>query len=168
MATRQATELCRSCKIKPVVEGFDVVNQRLKLNNNLCLDCRKREYSRLYQRLKPAEDRRVERRLYRRTPNGILMVLRYRCKLRKLAFKLNAAWIAERWNRPCTYCGEKLAFFGIDRIDSSKGYTPANCTVCCTLCNRLKSNLSLAIFFERCDKVAKHCRRMHRWLNAHL
>ena len=40
----------------------------------------------------------------------------------------------------CTYCHGPLpeAGAGLDRLDSSKGYIPGNCTACCRLCNTKK------------------------------
>jgi hypothetical protein len=42
---------------------------------------------------------------------------------------------------------------GIDRIDSSKGYIQGNCVSCCTLCNRMKMEHSLEIFFNQIRKI---------------
>lgn len=47
---------------------------------------------------------------------------------------------------------------GIDRKDSSKGYTIDNCVPCCTECNTMKSDLPLDVFYNRIDKIYKfHC-----------
>jgi hypothetical protein len=45
--------------------------------------------------------------------------------------------------QPCTYCGGALpvAGSGIDRVDSSLGYTVENVTPCCGECNRVKSDV---------------------------
>ena len=43
---------------------------------------------------------------------------------------------------------------GIDRIDSSIGYVVENCVPCCTLCNRMKSNLSGREFIAHVDRIA--------------
>ena len=42
---------------------------------------------------------------------------------------------------------------GIDRIDSSKGYSLDNCVPCCPLCNRLKSDLDKNMFLEHISKI---------------
>jgi len=49
-------------------------------------------------------------------------------------------------SNPCYYCGNVLyppsvIGSGLDRINSSKGYTFDNVVSCCTLCNRIKSDL---------------------------
>lgn len=61
----------------------------------------------------------------------------------------------------CSYCGispgivkksrlakEPCKFNGIDRIDSSKGYTVDNVTSCCITCNRAKSNMPLTEWLD--------------------
>lgn len=47
---------------------------------------------------------------------------------------------------------------GIDRIDSSLGYTLDNCIPCCTSCNYAKHQLTQQEFFEKISKIyKKHC-----------
>lgn len=56
--------------------------------------------------------------------------------------------------------GKEITIYlnGIDRIDSSKGYTIDNCVSCCTSCNTMKSDLSQKVFFEKISKIyKKHC-----------
>lgn len=59
---------------------------------------------------------------------------------------------------PCFYCGrmeatttrttfgDMLKHNGMDRIDSSLGYTTANVVTCCKTCNQAKNVLSLEEF----------------------
>lgn len=51
---------------------------------------------------------------------------------------------------PCFYCGDSLpeTGHGIDRKDSSVGYTRSNCRPCCTICNIAKNNMSENEFKE--------------------
>lgn len=75
-------------------------------------------------------------------------------------------------HQPCHYCGsepsidnmwnngasrkssdEIVSINGIDRIDSNKGYTIDNCVPCCTLCNRMKSDLSTEVFLTHVNKI---------------
>lgn len=65
-------------------------------------------------------------------------------------------------DQECIYCGEKAtntayrkqyavttrSYNGIDRIDSSGDYTPANTVSCCKHCNAAKSDQTLAQFRE--------------------
>lgn len=45
---------------------------------------------------------------------------------------------------------------GIDRINSSKGYTIENCVSCCTRCNIMKSDMTLSDFKEHISKIYKY------------
>lgn len=46
---------------------------------------------------------------------------------------------------------------GIDRFDTTKGYTKDNCVPCCTYCNRAKSDMSFKDFKD-------HIERLSAWL----
>lgn len=63
----------------------------------------------------------------------------------------------------CKYCGKApankyrqiltkgdkiLLYNGIDRIDSSKGYTLDNCVTCCSICNTMKNSLTYTEFIN--------------------
>lgn len=64
---------------------------------------------------------------------------------------------------PCYYCGNtseikslsrmKLVANGIDRIDSTLGYTLENCVPCCSFCNYSKRNLSPQEFLDHINKI---------------
>ena len=51
-----------------------------------------------------------------------------------------------KWTQGFTYNG-------IDRIDSSKGYTPDNCVSCCSKCNYAKRSMSSKDFYEWIEKL---------------
>lgn len=57
----------------------------------------------------------------------------------------------------CSYCG-KHPSMGIDRINNFVGYEPKNCTPCCGLCNRMKSNRELQEFLSWAESVRQHQR----------
>jgi hypothetical protein len=74
----------------------------------------------------------------------------------------------------CSYCGvepqniEKpthydnreeerwFTYNGIDRVDSSRGYTIDNCVSCCTTCNFAKRTMSKGAFLSWINRVYKH------------
>jgi len=58
-------------------------------------------------------------------------------------------------SQPCFYCDEMNArgFNGIDRMDSSLGYTTDNCVACCTTCNFMKGSVSVDVFLKRVEHV---------------
>lgn len=76
-------------------------------------------------------------------------------KNRNLEFSLSKQQVKELVLQNCSYTGRKPKFKryinrnrvfkgyrnGIDRIDSTKGYTKENCTTCCEEINRAKSDL---------------------------
>jgi hypothetical protein len=94
-------------------------------------------------------------------------------KVFKITFEEFKAIIAQN----CTYCnsppsreikirGNKtyglvqdfLSCFinGVDRIDSSKGYTSDNIVPCCTLCNMIKWKMTKEEFLCQVTKIYKH------------
>lgn len=44
---------------------------------------------------------------------------------------------------------------GVDRVDSSKGYSMDNCVPCCEMCNKAKRDKSVEYFLEWAIKLAK-------------
>lgn len=69
----------------------------------------------------------------------------------------------------CYYCGEKPSRYqtvsyrddyelvnGIDRIDSSKGYSVDNCVPCCNTCNLMKNILPKDIFLKKVYQIYNH------------
>lgn len=45
---------------------------------------------------------------------------------------------------------------GIDRIDSSKGYSDDNCVSCCSMCNLMKNNYSVYDFLNHINKISSY------------
>jgi hypothetical protein len=78
-------------------------------------------------------------------------------KERKLSWELSPEQFIQLINGDCFFCGAppaqrqgyyRLVFTsnGIDRLDSSKGYTSDNCVTACKMCNVAKSNHSVDKF----------------------
>jgi len=82
----------------------------------------------------------------------------YKCGARKrnIEWDLSKAEFNSFWKKPCYYCGSKIDTIGIDRIDSSKGYTIDNVVSCCETCNKMKMALAQDVFVEHCLKVANN------------
>lgn len=75
--------------------------------------------------------------------------------------------------RPCYYCGKEFSkilrdveksrkvqvtntivkICGIDRVDSSKGYTIDNVVSCCDICNRMKLDKDITEFFDTIKRI---------------
>ena len=58
-------------------------------------------------------------------------------------------------NSNCYYCNGKhdIYFNGIDRLDSSGGYTQDNTVPCCTMCNNMKNTLNVPTFILMCSHI---------------
>jgi 5-methylcytosine-specific restriction endonuclease McrA len=60
------------------------------------------------------------------------------------------------WNGTCHYCGNKIIGVGLDRIDSSIGYTIENCVPCCKDCNIMKNAKGYDEFIQKCKQIVKN------------
>ena len=63
----------------------------------------------------------------------------------------------------CHYCGEfedNLQQNGIDRLESSLGYTSDNCISCCKTCNYLKGSLDKNAFLCRIEHILSYNKRI--------
>lgn len=101
---------------------------------------------------------------------------------RKLVFNLTHEEFLKLINGSCYYCGEMpeeriktsskgnkytISVNGIDRLDSSKGYTIDNCVSCCTFCNRAKSNYSIDYFLNKISKIYHQSVNVQRLSKTH-
>lgn len=75
------------------------------------------------------------------------------------AFELTEEAAAAYFNAPCAYCGTTTEGLGIDRVDSSKGYVEGNMVPCCTLCNRMKSDLPREVFLTHVERILTFARK---------
>ena len=81
-----------------------------------------------------------------------------RAKRNKIDFEISKDLYNELIHQKCYLCdknNEKNN--GIDRVDSSLGYTEDNIKPCCNGCNILKGDLPLDIFLDMCKKIAENC-----------
>ena len=94
--------------------------------------------------------------------NAVILGYKNGAKSRDLNFCLSVVECENLFQGRCYYCNclptnvRKLtrsngtySYNGIDRIDNNKDYTIENCVSCCKMCNRLKSNLSVAGFLTK-------------------
>ena len=90
-------------------------------------------------------------------------------KRRGIVFQLTKEQCKALFEGNCHLCGiepqprkprkkfsETLAFNGIDRIDSTKGYFIGNVASCCTACNFLKSNSPHYEFLSHIKRIADY------------
>lgn len=107
----------------------------------------------------------------RSTINVVIGRYRSTAKKQKRRWNLTYVYCVNLFKSPCTYCGEepsnesnlglintRLTFIynGIDRVNSSQGYTKNNTVPCCITCNRAKNNMSLDCFQRWLIKSIKH------------
>ena len=59
----------------------------------------------------------------------------------------------------CEYCGfmpnDDEPINGLDRVDSSQGYTDSNTVPCCATCNSMKGSLDVNVFIDNVRKIVR-------------
>lgn len=86
-----------------------------------------------------------------------LRVYKESAKKRHKQWDLIEAEFRRLMNLPCFYCGIPKAH-GVDRADSSEGYTLGNSRPCCTTCNYAKNSMSETDFLAWVSRVYKYQR----------
>jgi hypothetical protein len=71
------------------------------------------------------------------------------------SFELTQELFEQIVKQPCYYCGivQDRGFNGVDRKDSTEGYTESNCVSCCKMCNYMKSSLAERVFLDRIEHI---------------
>lgn len=93
------------------------------------------------------------------------LVLR-KYKGRNREFALTAEEFRKLTKGNCFYCNRcpsavqrtaagEYVYNGIDRVDSSLGYTTENCVPCCTRCNVMKMDAPKTDFIQHCKRIAE-------------
>ena len=62
-------------------------------------------------------------------------------------------YVSTYWRQTCFYC-PTTDTRGIDRIDSSKGYSLDNCVPCCSMCNQMKFDNNFNDFINHINLIA--------------
>ena len=68
---------------------------------------------------------------------------------------ISVADATDLWFSACTYCGI-FPSFSIDRVDSDKNYTKENVAPCCTICNKMKKDMSVEELYFRVAKIVEN------------
>jgi hypothetical protein len=78
----------------------------------------------------------------KQSPEGRFKDSQIAARRRKLDFNISESFHSELIQQPCHYCDGPLNLTGcgMDRVDSSKGYTETNVVSCCGSCNTMKSD----------------------------
>lgn len=84
-----------------------------------------------------------------------LLDLQAKRKKRGVAFDIALPLFSSLLDKACTYCGTHDRI-GIDRVDSSLGYSAANCAPCCSDCNYAKREMSKESFLNLVARIYAH------------
>ena len=95
---------------------------------------------------------RAYRKVFRKTPHGKMSKYKESAKKRNLVFDLTLEQVKSLLDGICHYCGE-LNSIGIDRKDSTCGYTTDNTVSCCSTCNFMKSDHPYDDFIKHIIKI---------------
>jgi len=76
---------------------------------------------------------------------------------RGITWELNKIDVAKLITQPCHYSGHSPnPYNGLDRVDSSKGYSIDNVVPCCHACNCAKNSMSTEQFIEWANQLLDH------------
>lgn len=88
------------------------------------------------------------------TPKGRYVKYRSGARSRDIDFNISFEDFMEFWQQPCAYCGSDIETVGLDRMNGKVGYDKNNIIPCCSVCNKMKMNLTVNEFLNQCEKVA--------------
>lgn len=92
----------------------------------------------------------------RQQPMQRFTLLRSQAKFRGWSWQITYEEFMTYWKVPCYYCGGSIpGLIGLDRIESSQGYTQQNVVACCGDCNRGKGDQPQDVFITRCINIAR-------------
>ncbi len=77
---------------------------------------------------------------------------------RCIEWNINREEFESFWQKDCFYCGSPIDNIGIDRVDNDRGYSIDNIVPCCTMCNKMKMDISQKKFIERVKLIANKCK----------
>jgi len=89
---------------------------------------------------------------------------KYNAKIRDYEFNLQFNKFKILIKQNCHYCGKppnshyinkcyNLIYNGLDRIDNTLGYSDNNVVTCCSICNKMKLNMSHGEFIEHIKNI---------------
>lgn len=113
---------------------------------------------------------REQRKRYRNSLQARYTKYRIGAEKRNFIFELSLEEFDNITKQPCLYCGEfngehkGVPYSGVDRIDSSKGYTTLNCIPCCEMCNRMKLDYDMVDWLKHIKKISDRLlSQMEEW-----
>lgn len=113
---------------------------------------------------------REQRKRYRSSLQARYTKYRIGAEKRNFVFELSLEEFDNITKQPCLYCGEfngkhkGVPYSGVDRIDSSVGYTTLNCIPCCETCNRMKLDYDMMSWLKHIKKISDRLlSQMEEW-----
>ena len=100
--------------------------------------------------------------------NSVYSAYKNSAVVRRLDFNLEITFFKKMTQEPCFYCGIEpqqirrsadqngngdYVYNGLDRVDSSRGYSEDNVVACCITCNKAKLNTSQSDFLSWIKRV---------------
>lgn len=145
--------LCLNCNKEVIVRDDKLTTKHPPYYCENCRNNRYRETTKArYYKLtgltgkEYEEDKRIRNRL---------SSLKQGAKDRNFSYDLPDDIGEKLLQQPCHYCGS-TEFIGLDRIDSTQGYSENNCVSCCKICNKMKNNFSYKDFLTKVHKIYKN------------
>lgn len=140
--------LCKcDCGTEKIIEGGN-----LKSNTTMSCGCYNKEI--------------ISKDYKEASINRLFRTYNHSAKKRKLSFELSKNFFIKITQQNCFYCEKEpsniiksesnngdYTYNGIDRIDSSKGYTEDNVVPCCGRCNEAKMAETQSDFYSWIDRV---------------
>lgn len=126
----------------------------------------------------------LKKRGWNRLPDGesafneVFYGFRQNAKERNFVWALDKRDVRIIIRQNCGYCGAppsnlrnvktstgSICYNGLDRIDSTIGYTNDNVTPCCNVCNWMKSNTSVDKFVSHIQSIYNHFNKLQILIN---
>jgi hypothetical protein len=128
-------------------------------NTDLCKNCaiiEKKKEERIRMRQKKYRELMTNEKRIEYITNGKYTKAKKRAQERRYVFDISFNYFSRMMLSDCSYCGKFDNPNGVDRIDSSKGYSLDNCTPCCKRCNQMKWDMSIDEFKEHVKLIYFH------------
>ena len=167
---------CSKCKIVKELTEFSKDQSTKDKLCSYCKSCDRKNYRERYHAKKlPGWVPKVRSRGTRKAIDDVISSYKHCAKKRDMEWKLSDQEAEVLVQSNCHYCscppsnrkiykstynyGKHLSTYiygGIDRVDSSLGYTSGNVVPCCSICNIAKRALSVTDFLAHAKKIAQH------------
>lgn len=162
-----STKICKICKIEKPYSDFHKIKGCIGGVRTVCKICRYAEKTEYHSRPEVKKRQhelyilnkvsiRARTKAHYHSLNGQFHQYKKGAKKRGIIFDLKEEDCVPFYNTTCSYCGDPIKGLGIDRVDSSQGYTLNNTAPCCSTCNFMKHVLSRTEFYSHINKIVHY------------